>query len=205
MKNWLCGILAFGVTQIAFAGNYILKIDGVPHELDLGEQTVAKTGKGEIRLLLEKKAIVSFSIDGISFDHPSSLNPSVSVLSDQVKQVLLARANGDLFLVQLYQGIDGSVLVPLLENEMTKEEIGIGYKKTARDIELKLDNGDLMKGRFVQTEKGRDKYERYIVGCPNAGGGLIAVIQTSDLAAEGQNKNDMMNVLKSLKPACAKE
>ncbi len=202
MNKWICALFALAITPMAVAGNYILKIDGVAHEVDVGEQKIIQTKKGEIKVSLEKKAIASYSIDSISFEHSSALNPSVSVLSDEVKQVLLAEANGDLFLVQLYKGVDGSILVPLLENEMTKEEVGIGYKKSSKDVELKLDNGEILKGRHVETEKGSDRYERFIVGCTLATGGLIAVVQTSDLVAEGQNKSGMMNALKSLKPNC---
>jgi len=204
MNKFLYGLLAFFISQAAFAGNYILTIDGTAHEIDLGEQKTVQTGKGSVSVLLEKKATATFAIDGIAFEHPSTMNPTVSVLSDEIKQVLLAQANGDLFLIQLYKGMDGSALIPLLENEMTKEEVGVGYKKTARDEKIKLDNGEVLIGRFIQTEKNSDTYDRYIVGCPIASGGLVAVIQISDLEAEGQDKGVMMKVMKSLKANCKK-
>ncbi len=204
MNKWLYGLIAFCIAQAAFAGNYILTIDGTAHEIDLGEQKTVQTGKGSVKVLLEKKATATYVIDDIAFEHPSTMNPTVSVLSDEIKQVLLAQANGDLFLIQLYKGMDGSALIPLLENEMTKEEVGVGYKKTARDEKIKLDNGEVLTGRFIQTEKNSDTYARYIVGCPIASGGLVAVIQISDLEAEGQDKDVMMKVMKSLKAKCKK-
>ncbi|MGH8109766.1 MAG: hypothetical protein ACREO1_13740 [Arenimonas sp.] len=204
MNKWLCGFIALGITQIALAGNYILKVDGTSYELDIGEEKTIQTKQGAVKVLIEKKAIATYTIDGVSFEHPSSLSPSVSVLSEEVKQVLLAEANGDSLMIQLYKGIDGSVLVPLLENELTKEEVDVGYKKTGKDVEIKLDNGDVLSGRFVKTEKGGDRYERYIIGCAITTGGIMAVIQTSDLEVEGQNKEGMMKTLKSLKANCVK-
>ncbi len=205
MNKWLYGLFAFCITQAAFAGNYILTIDGKTYEIDIGEQKTVQTTKGSINVSLEKKATATFTIDGIAFEHPSSMNPTVSVLSDQIKQVLLAQANGDLFLVQLYKGMDGSALIPLLEKEMTKEEVGVGYTKTGKDVEVKLDSGEKLTGRFIHTEKNSDSFDRYIVGCPIASGGLVAVIQLSDLEAEGQNKDAMMKVMKSLKAHCTKD
>lgn len=205
MNKWLFGLLAFCIAQSAFAGNYILTVDGKTYEIDIGEQKTVRSAKGDIKVSLEKKATAVFTIDGIAFEHPSSMNPTVSVLSEEIKQVLLAQANGDLFLVQLYKGMDGSALIPLLEKEMTKEEVGVGYVKTGKDIDIKLDNGETLSGRFIHTEKNTDSYDRYIVGCPIATGGLVAVIQISDLEAEGQDKNAMMKVMKSLKAHCQKE
>ncbi|MEO8001155.1 MAG: hypothetical protein ABI644_04720 [Arenimonas sp.] len=204
MNKYLFGLLAFCITQAAFAGNYILMVDGKSYEIDLGEQKAVQTTKGSINVSLEKKASATFAIDGIAFDHPSTMSPTVSILSDEVKQVLLAQANGDLFLIQLYKGMDGSSLIPLLEKEMTKEEVGNGYTKNGKDVEIKLDNGETLSGRFIQTDKNSDTYDRYIVGCPIASGGLVAVIQTSDLEAAGQDKAVMMKVMKSLKVNCKK-
>ncbi len=205
MNKWLLGLLAFCLAQAAFAGNYILTVDGKTYEIDIGEQKTVQSAKGNINVSLEKKATGIFTIDGIAFEHPSSMNPTVSVLSEEIKQVLLAQANGDLFLVQLYKGMDGSALIPLLEKEMTKEEVGVGYAKTGKGIEVKLDNGETLSGRYIHTEKNTDSYDRYIVGCPIATGGLVAVIQNSDLQTEGQDKDLMMKVLKSLKMHCTKE
>ena len=205
MKKWLLALLAFCLAQAAFAGNYILTVDGKTYEIDIGEQKTVLSRKGDIKVSLEKKATAIFTIDDIAFEHPSSMNPTVSVLSEEIKQVLLAQANGDLFLVQLYKGMDGSALIPLLEKEMTKEEVGVGYEKTGKDIKIELDNGDTLSGRFIHTEKNSDSYDRYIVGCPIATGGLVAVIQMSDLEAEGQNKDAMMKVMKSLKVHCTKD
>jgi len=205
MKKILCGLVAIGFAQLAFAGNYLLTLDGKTYDIDLGEQKTLQTKKGDVQVSLQKKAVATFTIDKVSFDYPSDLSPSVSRLDKGINQVLLAEGSGDVFLLQVYEGLDGSRLVPMMENEMTKEEVSIGYKKTGKDIELKLDNGEVLKGRFVKTENKSDTYDRYIVGCSTEFGGVIAIVVTSDLEIEGQDKSRMMNALKSLKAKCEKE
>jgi hypothetical protein len=204
MKKILSALLALSIAPLASAGNYILSIDGTAYEIDLGQQKNVKTKNGMVLVSLTKKTISTFSLDGVSFDYPSTLSPSSAVLSSDAKQVMMIEGTGNLFLLQIYKGIDGSLLVPLLEKELTKEEVSAGYKKTSRPIDFKLDNGDILHGKFVHTQDSTNSYDRYIVGCATKSGGVVAVVQKSNVEVEGIDKDIVNKTLKSLKANCSK-
>jgi hypothetical protein len=207
MKKILCallGSLALSLSSIATAGNYILTIDGIAYEIDLSQPKNIKTKKGTMAVSLVKKAIGTYSSDGVSFDHPSNITPTSTQLNPDTKQIMMIEGTGNLFLLQVHKNIDTSTLIPILESELTKEEVGVGYKKTSRPTAFKLNNGDILRGRKVRTEdsKSSEFYERYILSCPTASGGIIAVIQTSELELDGQDIHLMTKALKSLKAKC---
>jgi hypothetical protein len=200
----LLGSLALSLSSLAYAGNYIITIDGIAYEIDLNQPKNIKTKQGVMAVSLAKKAIGTYSSDGVSFEHPSNITPTSTQLNADTKQIMMIEGTGNLFLLQVYKNIDTSTLIPIMESELTKEEVGVGYKKTSRPTAFKLNNGDILRGRKVRTEdsKSSDFYDRYILSCTTAGGGIIAVIQTSELELDGQDKHSVTKSLKSLKAKC---
>ena len=114
--------VALACSQV-MAGNYVLTIEGKKHEVDVGKQTVIKLSDGkEIQVTLEKKAIGSFRGQSFSFDHPSDITPSRTVLGDGIDQTIITTPLGTLAIVQEYANMNPSALVDIMLDGLTKKE-----------------------------------------------------------------------------------
>ncbi len=164
----------------AFAGNYILTIDGKQYELDLGEPTtVTIRGDQKVQVKLEKKDVVVFETSTFAFSHPGSATPARTDLGDGVHQTMMASPTGSLVMIQEYSGLNPSGLVDLMLTELTKEEVQYGYEITKEQVSRTLADGRTVSGKRAISKYGAHEYERWVVcyGAKDAGIMIITQIE----------------------------
>ena len=115
---------------MAVAGaDYTLTLDGKNHDIELGtEQTIIQPDGTKLQLKLEKKAFVTFTVSGVSFEHPGNLTVASQEIDPGIMQHLLATATGSLILVQTYDDLDATSLVDLMTGKMTDDDVAAGAK-----------------------------------------------------------------------------
>ena len=164
----------------AIAGNYILTIDGKKHEVDVGKQTTIELSDGKkLQVTLKKKAIVSFSAENFSFDHPSSVAPSRTDLGDGIHQTIMTTPLGTLVLVQEYANMDPAGLVDIMLNELTKEEKQYGYKITNSPAKINLSRGKTLTGKkSIATYRG-EQTTRHVLCYSIRDAGVMVITQVA--------------------------
>jgi len=172
----------------AIAGNYILTVEGKKHEVDVGKPTIIELRDGKsIVVTLEKKAVVSFTSENFSFDHPSGVTPSRSDLGDGIHQTMMSTPLGTAVIIQEYANMDPSGLVDMMVNELTKEEKRYGYKISMSPAEMKLANGIVVKGKKVDAEYRGEQSTRHVL-CHSIRDAGILVITVVDKEAPPEDQ-----------------
>lgn len=162
----------------ALAANYTLTIDGKAFDLDLDrEQAIKLSAKQELRVTLSQKAIVTFTTENISFDHPGTLAPSRTDLGDGVFQTMLASPRGTLVMVQEFTSVDPSPFIDLMLGELTKEELQAGYKVTTSAATQKLAGGEILNGKLSVSVSEDDEYTRQVLSYGGKESGVMIVTQ----------------------------
>lgn len=162
----------------AIAGDYILTIDGQKYEVTIGKPATVKLPNGDnIRLTLNKKAIVSFNSENFSFQHPGKLTPSQKDLGDGVSQTIMVSPLGTLVIVQEYTTIDPSRLVDMMLDELTKEEVKYGYHITKSPATRKLSSGAVLQGKMAVSKYRGHEYTRYVLCYKARDAGIMIVTQ----------------------------
>lgn len=144
-------------------GNYVIVIDNdsVFINLDETKNYKSKTGE-ELKVQLVQPSILTYSDDMISFNYESSLNVSNTVLEEGIEQCLVMKSTGNGFLIQKYSTINPIDLVSLVLNELTKESVNYGYKRTDKKFKKTLVSGETIEGLKV-TLKYQDEKQEYTV------------------------------------------
>lgn len=182
----------------AIAGDYVLTIDGKQSEVDIGEEAIIELPDGRnIRVTLEKKAIASFKLENLSFDHPSRLSPSRTDLGDGMFQTMMASPLGTLVLIQEYTTINPCSLIDMMLNELTKEETEYGYKITKSPSTRRLSNGAQLKGKMAVSKYRGDEYTRHVL-CYEARDAGIMIITQLEKAAPQEDLTMVETFWKSL-------
>lgn len=179
MKARLAAItVAFLVGSQAFADDYTLTIDGKQHDVDLGKQAVISLPDGrKINVLLERKAVVSFRSENLTFQHSSKLTPARTEVSPGIFQTMMASPRGSVVLVQEYTSINPCGLIDLMLTELTKEEVQYGYALATSPTAQKLSTGQELNGKKV-VSKYKDKETTRRVICFQArDAGIMIVTQ----------------------------
>jgi len=179
----------FGIACVVFAGgfasagNYVLAIDGKKHEVEVGKQKNVELSDGKtIKVVLEKKAIVSFKAENLSFEHPSGVAPSRTEIRDGIQQTMMATPLGTLVLVQEYAKIDPAGLVDMMISQLTKEEKQRGYKITNSPAKTKLASGKTLTGRkSISTHKG-EQTTRHVLCYSISDAGVMIITQIDNEA-----------------------
>jgi hypothetical protein len=179
-------ILAGLLAASAASKNYILSIDGKDVEIDLGEalEFTAPTGQ-TMRLMLKRAETVRFTGEFVSFSHRGDLAVTSSDVDKDIRQHLLATANGSIVIVQEYRSIDPSTLTELMLQEMTKDYVAAGAKleksPAKRTIGERALNG--LKGEVKQSSDALT-IEVFTAGAN--GHGVVMVTQINADAAGDQ-------------------
>ncbi|MFH1745552.1 MAG: hypothetical protein ABIG44_00770 [Planctomycetota bacterium] len=141
------------ITLVFFVGaeqkykNYELVVDGKTYELNLNEKIEIKTkGGAKLKVELRKKPFAEFSDDRVSFQHKSEMSVSTQNLGDGLTQIMSASALGTLVMIQEYDNMDPTPIVPLLLREITKEQVEYGYKLSQENITRTLASGVKLTG-----------------------------------------------------------
>jgi hypothetical protein len=167
----------------AIAGDYTLTVDGRPHDVDLGKQTVVTLSDGQvIRVTLDKKAIATFKTGGFSFSYTSSLSPSRTDLGDGVHQTMIASPLGTIIMIQEYEGMDPSDLVDMMLKELTKEEVHYGYEIAKSPARKTLADGSALTGKLAVSKYKDTEYKRYVLSHSTRDAGIMVVTQIEKAA-----------------------
>lgn len=190
-------ILLFGGN--AFAGNYILTINGKDYEIDLDQQNSLKMADGRtLEVMLKKKPIVTFKTEAFSFDHPDSLTPSRTNLNPDINQTGMISPVGTTILIQEYSSIDPNVLIDMMIHELTKEEVNYGYKIDKIPVHRTLSNGITLTGKKVVSTYQTEESTTHVLCYRNRDSGLLIVTRIDkDYLADDQHILDLF--WKSLK------
>lgn len=188
-RTLLTGIVGVGAfCGCAFAGNYLLSIDGQEFEIELGEETALSLPDGNrVQIKLNKKAIVRFRSDTFAFDHPNEFTPSRTNLGDGIHQTMMSSPVGTLVMVQEYANMDPSTLVDLMLNELTKEEKNYGYEIAISPATKKLADGTTLSGKkATSTYRGEQRTLHVLHHAVKDAGILFITGIDGDATAEDQ-------------------
>ena len=165
-------------TTPTLAANYTLTIDGKAYDLDLDREAVLRLSeKQELRVTLSQKAIINFTTEHISFDHPGNLAPARTDLGDGVFQTMLASPRGTLVMIQEFTTLDPSPFIDLMLSELTKEELQSGYKVTNSLTTQKLASGEILNGKLSVSTSAEDEYTRQVLSYAGKESGVLVVTQ----------------------------
>jgi hypothetical protein len=144
-------------------GNYTLTVNGQRIDITLGQPVTHTTPSGEkIQLMVERKDIVSFDDEFVSFQHKSEYNVSKSKIEKDIYQLLLSSALGTGFLIQEYATLNPAPMNEILLQEVIKEDLNYGYKLDKQPFSIMSKNGKKLEGvKATLTYQTEEKY--YIV------------------------------------------
>lgn len=180
--------VAFLICTPGLAGDYVITIDGKEAEVDLGKEATVELGDGRsVRVMLERKPVVTFRSENFSFEHPSAYTPSRTDLGDGVFQTLMASPLGTLVLVQEYTSMNPSGLIDMLVTELTKEEVEYGYEITRSAAKKSLSTGEELKGTKAVAKYRGEESTRHVLCYEARDAGIIVVTQI-DGAAPAEDK-----------------
>lgn len=190
--------LTLSLSQMAFADNYILTIDGESHEISLDKEVNLKIGKKSVALKLQLKDILIYKTDSFSFEHARQFTPSTTNLGDGVYQTVMMTPLGSVIMIQEYKTMNPKNLIDLMIDEVTKEERDYGYKIESVEKSIKLSDGKTLNGKVVTSKyRGSDiKREFYTYGIKD--GGLFIMTQI-DYESEPNAESVIEGVINSLK------
>ncbi len=182
------------------AADYILTIDGKSSELDLDTPSAITLPDGsKAQARLRKKEFLNFKSEMLSFDHPSRLAPVKTKLSDQISQIMIASACGNIIMLQEYSGVKASAVVDLMIDSLLEEKKKAGYAIEKEKISVKLSDGSEMQGQKSVATKDGDKDVYQVLACEEGGSSFLAVtLLTKNLPKEDAEMFDIF--WKTLKP-----
>lgn len=182
MSTARCITVAAGLafSGLAWAGGYVLTVDGKATELDLDQDTRIVVGGKPVSVRLERKAEQTFRGAGFRFDHPSAIQPTSRELSEQIHQIMLTSAEGNGLILQRYDGLDPTALVDLMVAEITDEEVAAGYRRKITAATRTLADGRELRGKLARTETDDRNIERLVVATRDAKGGYLLIAIRDD-------------------------
>ncbi|MDM7859434.1 hypothetical protein QTP81_02300 [Alteromonas sp. ASW11-36] len=193
----LFGLVFFALSLPALAGNYILKIDGKLYEIGLGEQTEVRIGDKVVSVSLDQKAVLTYSSQYFSFDHPREFVPAKSDLGSGLYQTATMTPLGSVVLVQEYTTMSPVSLLDLMINEITKVERQYGYNITEEPKAITLKDGKVVKGKMVYSKYNDTDIERFIGVYGNRDSGVLIMTQI-DFGIDSGSQPFIQGVLDSL-------
>lgn len=164
-------------TQSAFAGNYILKINGQSYDLSLGSEEQIKVGEQLLTVQVDQKATLTYQTNNFSFQYPSKYSPSRSDLGNGIYQTALVTPLGAVVMVQEYTTMDPSALLDLMINELTKEEREYGYTIESNPSPLTLSSGIKLNGKVVTSRYKGSDIKRYLYTYGARDSGILIMTQ----------------------------
>lgn len=136
--------------MVSFAqpnGNYVVIINNDSIPINLDSNYNYNTEKGEqLTIKVFQPEILTYSDSVISFKHHKSLSVSNTVIEDGIEQCMMIKSTGNGIMVQKYKTMNPSYLTEIMLNELTKESVSYGYKKTEKKFKKKLKSGQTIKG-----------------------------------------------------------
>jgi len=142
------------------AKNYILEIDGDTIHVALDQQGSFKSTKGQTyKVKVSRKEFLNFNNEAISFNYPSQYSVSTTKIDEDVEQILLMTATGNGIMIQVYSSINPELVVDLMLNEVTQDDISAGYKQTLTETQKTISDGTVLKGKKAVLKMDDDTEE----------------------------------------------
>ena len=175
--------------SIEALGQYVLSINGEKIEMAVGvEKTAVLTNGQKVTVLLEKKAIVAFESRYFTFRHKSDLTPVKTKTDNDGSQTQMTSATGTTVIVQEYLSSDPSSVINGLIQNLTQEEVRLGYQKKEKSHQIKLADGKVMKGKIVSTSLKNEQWTRCVLACGNENGGVLCITQAEKSASDADRQ-----------------
>jgi hypothetical protein len=168
---------------------FTVTIDGVEVPINPGETVNARSKNGNPMVVtLSRNPYAVFSDEMVSFQYPGSLTVATQKLSKNITQHMSASALGTAILVQEYEGIDPSTLIPLMVKELTKDDVKIGAELTDEPAERTLKSGLTLNGRRATLKLRRDvkTFEVFAYGQDSQGVLLVTIITDDNQQTDGE-------------------
>jgi hypothetical protein len=168
---------------------FTVTIDGVEVPIDPGETVKARSKDGSpMAVTLSRNPYAAFSDEMLSFQHPGSLTVATQKLSKNITQHMAASALGTAIIVQEYDGIDPTTLVPLMVQELTKDDVKIGGELTDEPAERTLRSGLTLNGRRATMKLRKDlkTVEVFAYGQDSRGVLLVTIITDDNQQTDGE-------------------
>ena len=175
--------------SIEALGQYVLSINGEKIEMAVGvEKTAVLTNGQKVTVLLEKKDIVAFESRYFTFRHKSDLTPVKTKTDNDGSQTQMTSATGTTVIVQEYLSSDPSSVINGLIQNLTQEEVRLGYQKKEKSHQIKLADGKVMKGKIVSTSLKNEQWTRCVLACGNENGGVLCITQAEKSASDADRQ-----------------
>ena len=188
-KRYVYGLFFLLVAQVAGSANYTLTIDGKAYDIDEGKNTTITLANGKtIQVNLAKKSEISFATQNFTFIHPNQVAPARTDLGDGIHQTMMTTPLGTLVLIQEYQGLDPSIMIDIMINELTKEEKNYGYTIATTPAVKQSADGKKLVGKTVKASYRGEIITRDVLTYSARDAGLLVVTmfdneaQASELA-----------------------
>ena len=143
--------------------NYEIIINGKKYDISLGRAYQKELVSGDIvSFRVDKKAVMTYKDDFVSFEHNGSLTISSTDLGDGIRQAVISTALGTLILIQEYSFINPTSMANITLQALTKDQIKFGYKMQKKTYSKELKNGTKLNGNKV-TLSLNDEEEHWTV------------------------------------------
>jgi hypothetical protein len=171
-------LAAAGSPSLAASG-YTLEINGKVYELGLdARQEIVLPDGSRLSVLLSQDEFSTFSTERFSFSHRNEYKPARIDVGSGIHQTMMITPVGNGVLVQEYEGINPELLVGLMIQEITKEEVDYGYEITETEVTQTV--GDVvLKGTQAVTSLKDTRWVRtvYAHGAKDSGFLIITMIE----------------------------
>jgi hypothetical protein len=168
---------------------FTVTIDGVEVPVDPGETVKARSKDGNpMSVTLSRNPYAVFSDEMLAFQHPGSLTVATQKLSKNITQNMAASALGTAIIVQEYDGIDPTTLIPLMVQQLTKDDVKIGGELTDEPAERTLRSGLTLNGRRATMKRRTDQktVEVFAYGRDNRGVLLVTIMTDDNQQTDGE-------------------
>jgi hypothetical protein len=178
--------------------NYEININGKNYEISLGREYHTKMESGEVvTFKVDKKTVMIYKDDFISFEHNSDLPISSTVIGNGIRQTMTNTVSGTLILIQEYSLKNPDGLVDPMLYEITKEQINYGYKMQKAACSKTLRDGKNLNGEKATLSYNDEQEHWTVMSFSKRDKGLLIItkIDEEDLGTEKDIIDLMWNTL----------
>ncbi len=162
MKHLISVLFLSLLCSISFANeNYILEIDGKTFDIGIDKVKTININGDEHSVKLMQKAFIEYSSGLFSFTHDKDYQPNKTDLGQGIYQSAMMSALGTVIIVQEYTNINPSTLIDLMLQEVTREEVQIGYTYKEEPISQTID-GKTLNGKLAITSSKNEEWKRAV-------------------------------------------
>lgn len=169
------------------SANYVITMNGREYNISLGREYQTKLGSGDtVSFKIDKKPVMVYKDDSVSFEHKSDLTISSANLGNGIRQTMTNTALGTLILIQEYSSMNPTPLVSRMLQELTKEQIAYGYKMQRATCSKTLRDGKNLNGKKATLSYKNEEEHWTVVSYSKRDKGLLIItkIDKEDMGTE---------------------